>query len=142
MQRCLQLADLAAAHGEVPVGALVVVGDKVVGEGYNRPISNIDPSAHAEILAIRAAADFVGNYRLPEATLYVSLEPCAMCAGALIHSRIKRLVYGALEPRAGAVCSKLGLLDEPWVNHRVEHEGGCLADLSSQRLTEFFRARR
>ena len=142
MRRALELADCAAAAGEVPVGALVVRDGEVLGEGWNRMISASDPTAHAEIVALRAAALRVGNYRLPGAILYVSLEPCTMCAGAMVHARIARLVFAAREPRAGVVCSTCNLLDEPWFNHRVDWQGGVLAAQSSERLLSFFRARR
>jgi tRNA(adenine34) deaminase len=142
MRRALALADCAAAAGEVPVGALVVREGEVLGEGWNRMISASDPTAHAEIVALRAAAEQVGNYRLPGAVLFVSLEPCTMCAGAMVHARIAQLVFGAREPRAGVVCSTCNLLDEPWFNHRVHWQGGVLAEQSSERLLRFFRARR
>lgn len=142
MQRALELADRAAQLGEVPVGALVVRNNEVLGEGWNQVISAADPSAHAEIVALRAAARKAGNYRLPEATLYVTLEPCAMCAGALVHARIAQLVFAASEPRAGVICSRCQLLDEPWLNHRVGWQGGVLAEASSARLQAFFKARR
>ena len=142
MWRALALADCAAAAGEVPVGALVVREGEVLGEGWNRMISASDPTAHAEIVALRAAAEQVGNYRLPGAVLYVSLEPCTMCAGAMVHARIAQLVFAAREPRAGVVCSTCNLLDEPWFNHRVHWQGGVLAEQSSERLLRFFRARR
>ena len=142
MQRALELADRAAAIDEVPVGALVVRDNQVLGEGWNQVISARDPSAHAEIVALRAAATQVSNYRLSGATLYVTLEPCTMCAGAMIHARIERLVFAAAEPKAGVVCSRSQLLDEPWFNHRVEWEGGVLAEASSARLQDFFKARR
>lgn len=142
MRRALELADCAAAAGEVPVGALVVRDGEVLGEGWNRMISASDPTGHAEIVALRAAAQQVGNYRLPGAILYVSLEPCTMCAGAMVHARIARLVFAAREPRAGVVCSTCNLLDEPWFNHRVDWQGGVLAEQSSERLLSFFRARR
>ena len=142
MQRALELADRAAAIDEVPVGALVVRDNQVLGEGWNQVISARDPSAHAEIVALRAAATQVSNYRLSGAMLYVTLEPCTMCAGAMIHARIERLVFAAAEPKAGVVCSRSQLLDEPWFNHRVEWEGGVLAEASSARLQDFFKARR
>lgn len=142
MRRALELADKAAALGEVPVGALVVRGDEVLGEGWNQVISAHDPTAHAEVVALRAAAQRVGNYRLPGTVLYVTLEPCTMCAGALVHARIDKLVFGASEPRAGVVCSTCKLLDQPWFNHSVSWEGGVLAAASSHRLQAFFRERR
>jgi len=142
MQRALELADRAAAQDEVPVGALVVRENEVLGEGWNQVICAHDPSAHAEIVALRAAAKRVGNYRLPGATLYVTLEPCTMCAGAMVHARIERLVFAATEPKSGVVCSRCRLLDEPWFNHCVEWEGGVLAEESTARLQAFFKARR
>ncbi|MCB1702028.1 MAG: tRNA adenosine(34) deaminase TadA [Halioglobus sp.] len=142
MARALVLADLAAGHGEVPVGAVVVRDGELLGEGWNQVISAADPTAHAEIVALRAAAQRVGNYRLPGATLFVTLEPCTMCAGALVHARITHLVFAATEPKAGVVCSRCQLLDEPRFNHRVSWQGGVLAQASSDRLQAFFKARR
>lgn len=142
MQRALQLAQLAEAEGEVPVGALLVRGDQVLGEGYNRPIALHDPTAHAEVQALRAAANKAGNYRLPGSTLYVTLEPCAMCVGAMIHARIERLVFGASDPKTGAVESVSDLLQQPWHNHRIQFEGGVLATECGALLTNFFKARR
>ena len=142
MRRALALADRAADEGEVPVGAVVVRDGQLLGEGWNQVITARDPTAHAEIVALRDAARAVGNYRLPEATLYVTLEPCTMCAGALVHARINHLVFGASEPRAGVVCSTCRLLDEPWYNHKVMWQGGVLAEDSSRRLKTFFQARR
>lgn len=142
MSRCLELAAEAAKQGEVPVGALIVQEDRVIGEGYNQPVSAVDPSAHAEIVALRAAAQAVNNYRLPGATMYVSLEPCTMCAGALVHARISRLVFATSEPRSGAVISQSRILDSDYLNHRVEYQGGCLAGKSSELLKSFFRDRR
>ncbi len=142
MARALALAEQGAAAGEVPVGALVVRDGDVLGEGWNQPIGAGDPTAHAEIVALRQAAARVGNYRLTGATLYVTIEPCTMCAGALVHARIARLVYGAAEPRAGAVRSALAALDTPGLNHRVEVTEGVAADEAAALMTEFFRARR
>lgn len=142
MQRALAQADRAEKAGEVPVGAVVVRAGEVLGEGYNRVISCADPTAHAEIVALRAAARAVGNYRLPGATLYVTLEPCTMCAGAIVHARIDLLVFGADEPRAGVVHSRERQLEAPWYNHRVQWQGGVLAEDSAARLQAFFRARR
>lgn len=142
MRLCLELARQAADIGEVPVGAIVVREAEILGEGYNQPVTTSDPSAHAEIQALRSAAEKVGNYRLPGATLYVSVEPCTMCAGAIIHSRISRLVFGTTEPRAGAIVSRLKLLDQDFYNHRVEYQYGCLAEDSSTLLKSFFRQRR
>ncbi|HSG87607.1 MAG TPA: tRNA adenosine(34) deaminase TadA [Pseudomonadales bacterium] len=142
MQRALALALEAEAAGEVPVGAVVVRDGEVLGEGWNRPVGSHDPTAHAEIVALRAAAEAVGNYRLTGATLYVTLEPCTMCAGALVHARVARLVYGAREPRSGAIVSIARALEAPELNHRVQVTAGVLADAAALRLTEFFRARR
>jgi len=142
MQRALELADRAAGLDEVPVGAVVVRHGQLLGEGWNQVISAADPTAHAEIVALRAAARQVGNYRLPEATLYVTLEPCTMCAGAMVHARVAQLVFGAREPRAGVVCSTCALLEESWFNHRVTWQGGVLAEESGARLQAFFKARR
>ena len=142
MQHALDLAALAADKEEVPVGAVVVRDGELLGEGFNQVISAADPSAHAEILALRAAAAKVGNYRLPGATLYVTLEPCTMCAGALVHARVAELVLAAREPRAGVVCSTCHLLDEPWYNHKVNWQEGVLATESAELLRRFFRARR
>lgn len=142
MSRALQLAGQAGAAGEVPVGAVVVFDGKEIGTGFNAPISGCDPTAHAEMRALRDAAARVGNYRLPGATLYVTLEPCTMCVGAIVHSRISRLVYGAAEPKAGAVASARQTLDEPHLNWRVESVGGVLADQCSHVISDFFTRRR
>lgn len=143
MRRALNLARQAEQAGEVPVGALVVAGGQVVGEGWNRPIGSNDPTAHAEVVALRAAAAALDNYRLPGTTLYVTLEPCTMCAGAIIHARIDRVVYAATDPRAGAAGSVFDLLpSDGRFNHATACEGGLLADESSAMLREFFRARR
>jgi tRNA(adenine34) deaminase len=142
MRRALALADRAGNEQEVPVGAVVVRDGQLLGEGWNQVISARDPTAHAEIVAIRDAARVVGNYRLPGAILYVTLEPCTMCAGAMVHARIAQLVFAAKEPRAGVVCSTCSLLEEPWYNHKVNWVGGVLEDDSSARLKAFFQARR
>ncbi|WP_238870572.1 tRNA adenosine(34) deaminase TadA [Halopseudomonas maritima] len=142
MRLALAQAQLAAERGEVPVGAVLVQDGKVIGEGFNQPITSLDPSAHAEMVAIRQAATALQNYRLPGTTLYVTLEPCTMCSGLLIHSRIGRLVYGASEPRSGAVASRSQVLDQPWMNHRVQVEGGVLAEECGALLSGFFRERR
>jgi len=142
MARALALADRAAQAGEVPVGAVVVRGETLLGEGWNCVISARDPSSHAEIVALRNAAARVGNYRLPGTTLYVTLEPCTMCAGAMVHARVERLVFGAREPRAGVVCSTCALLDESRFNHRVVWQEGVLAEESGRLLHAFFQARR
>ena len=142
MRRALALAREGAALGEVPVGAVVVRDGVIVGEGYNRPISAQDPTAHAEVVAMRAAAQQLGNYRLTGCTLYVTLEPCLMCCGALVHARIGEVVYGAEEPKAGSVRSRLAALELPHLNYRVLARGGVLAAESAALLGEFFRARR
>lgn len=142
MRRALELARRAEAAGEVPVGAVVVRDGSVLGEGWNCPIAQHDATAHAEIRALRAACAAVNNYRLPDATLYATLEPCAMCAGAIGHARIARVVYGADDFRAGAVHSIFTVFDEPRLNHRVAHVGGVLAAESAALLRSFFRARR
>jgi tRNA(adenine34) deaminase len=142
MRRALELAARAGAEGEVPVGAVVVLEGRIVGQGFNRPIRAQDPSAHAEIVALRSAAAQTGNYRLTGADLYVTIEPCLMCAGALIHARIARLIFGAREPRAGAVVSTLRALDLPHLNHRVEVVEGVLAEEAGELLRTFFASRR
>ncbi len=142
MTRAMALADEAAVLGEVPVGAVVVIDGDIVGEGHNRQIIDCDPSAHAEVIAMRDAATRMRNYRLPGATLYVTLEPCTMCCGALVHARIARLVFAAREPKAGAVVSADAILDNPALNHRVQWEEGVLREQSASMLQAFFRARR
>jgi len=142
MQRALYLAEQAGNAGEVPVGAVLVLDDEVIGEGCNSVIGASDPTAHAEIIALRAGALHGGNYRLPGTTLYVTLEPCTMCLGALIHARVSTLVFAAREPRAGAVCSAARLLDSDFYNHRVMWREGVLTARSSDLLRGFFRARR
>jgi len=142
MQRAIELARRAEAEGEVPVGAVIVKDGEIIAEGWNRPIANHDPTAHAEIQVIRAAAKTVANYRLPDTTLYVTLEPCLMCIGAVTHARIKRVVYGATDPRAGAVQSIYTITDDRKLNHHIDVEGGLLADECGQLLRNFFRQRR
>lgn len=142
MQEALILARKAGATGEIPVGAVVVKDGTIVGRGWNHPIMAHDPTAHAEIVALRAAAQALGNYRLTDTTLYVTLEPCAMCAGAMVHARVKRLVYGASDPRAGAAGSVFNLIQAAVLNHRLEMLGGVLADESSELLKGFFTLRR
>lgn len=142
MQIALDLAAASAAAGEVPVGALVVRDGVIIGSGGNRTRSDNDPTGHAEIVALRAAARAVGNHRLTGATLYVCIEPCTMCAGALVHARIARLVFGACEPRAGAVVSTARVLDNPRLNHRVAVTAGVLAEPASDLLRRFFAERR
>lgn len=142
MHEALELAVQGAALGEVPVGAVLVRDGEVLGRGFNQPIGLHDPSAHAEMQAVRAAALQVENYRLPGSTLYVTLEPCNMCAGLLVHARIARVVYAASEPRAGVAASQGEFFAQEFLNHRVLVEGGLLAEESAQLLREFFRARR
>jgi len=142
MGLALQQAQLGALLGEVPVGAVLVVDGEVVGEGFNCPISSHDPSAHAEMVAIRASASKQANYRLPGSTLYVTLEPCSMCAGLIVHSSINRVVYGASEPKAGVAASRGEFFAQDFLNHRVLVEGGVLAEACSQLLSDFFKARR
>ncbi len=142
MSRALELARQAAAAGEVPVGAVVVKDGEIVAEGWNRPIGTCDPTAHAEIIALRAAGVALDTYRLTDTTLYVTLEPCAMCAGAMVHARVKRLVFGATDPRAGAAGSVFNVVQNPALNHRIEAEGGVLAEQCGTLLRGFFAARR
>jgi len=143
MQRALELARHAEAQGEVPVGAVVVLEGEIIGEGWNQPIGRHDPSAHAEIMALRDAGQSQQNYRLPESTLYVTLEPCPMCAGAIVHARVGRVVFGASDPRSGAAGSVFDLLpSDQRFNHVTDAVGGVLADESAQLLRQFFRARR
>ena len=142
MQRALQLADIARAKGEVPVGAVLVYGDKIIAEGANRPIASHDPTAHAEIEALRAGGQVIGSYRLTDTTLYVTLEPCVMCASAIVHARVRRLVFGAWDPRAGAAGSIVDVFSLPGLNHRVDVFGGVLADECTRRLRDFFATRR
>ena len=142
MRHALTLAQRAADAGEVPVGAVLVKDGAVIGEGWNRPIATHDPSAHAEMIALRDAAASLGNYRLPGTTLYVTLEPCAMCAGAIIHARVERLVFGAADPKAGAVHSVYDLIAQPRLNHAVQWHGGVLEAECADILRGFFRARR
>lgn len=142
MALALEEARRAAAGGEVPVGAVVVLGGAVIGRAANRPIAATDPTAHAEVLALREAARVAGNYRLTGATLYATVEPCAMCCGALLQARVERLVYGADDPKAGAVRSLHRLLDDPRLNHEVAVTGGVRAEECGALLREFFRSRR
>jgi tRNA(adenine34) deaminase len=142
MREALELAGWAAEQGEVPVGAAVVKDGKIVGRGYNSPISSSDPTAHAEIRALRDAASTLSNYRLTGCTLYVTLEPCAMCAGAIMHARIARLVYGAADPKTGACGSVVDLFAEKRLNHHTEVTRGVLADEAGKQLSDFFAARR
>ncbi|MCF5226863.1 MULTISPECIES: tRNA adenosine(34) deaminase TadA [Pseudomonas syringae group] len=142
MREALALAAQGALLGEVPVGAVVVHNGEIIGRGYNCPISGSDPSAHAEMVAIRDAARALDNYRLPGSTLYVTLEPCSMCAGLIVHSRVARVVYGALEPKAGIVQSQGQFFSQGFLNHRVLFEGGVLGEECGAMLSEFFRLRR
>lgn len=142
MRQALSLARRAEAAGEVPVGAVVAVDGEVIGEGWNQPVASHDPSAHAEILALREAGARIGNYRLVDATVYVTLEPCAMCAGAMVHARIQRLVFGAFDPKTGAAGSVFDIVRAPQLNHQVEVTAGVLADECGGLLQSFFRSRR
>ncbi len=142
MRRALELARYAEQAGEVPVGALVVLNDEIVGEGWNQPIVAHDPTAHAEIVAMRAAAVRVRNYRLSDAVLYVTLEPCAMCAGAMVHARMARVVYGAADPKTGAAGSVFNLLESSTLNHRAQVTRGVLAEECGEMLRKFFQSRR
>ena len=142
MRQALEQARAAAACGEVPVGAVVVRSGQIIGRGRNSPLSALDPTAHAEVLALREAAQALGNYRLEGCTLYVTLEPCAMCAMAMIHARVARVVYGATDPKTGAAGSVFDLLADPRHNHRVEVLGGVLGDEAGAMLTNYFRAKR
>lgn len=142
MRRALELAREAEAAGEVPVGAVIVRDGEIIAEGWNRPIATCDPTAHAEIIAMRAAAKVVGSYRLVGTTLYVTLEPCPMCAGAMVHARVGRLVFGATDPRAGAAGTLFNIVQHPVLNHRLECTGGVFADEAAKQLRDFFTARR
>jgi tRNA(adenine34) deaminase len=142
MQKALLLADRAAVSGEVPVGAVLVQGESLLAEGWNQPIAAHDPTAHAEVMALRAAGRSLGNYRLADTTLYVTLEPCLMCVGAIVHARVARLVFGAFDPKSGAVSSLCRGFEMPGLNHRVASDGGVLADECGEILQAFFRARR
>jgi tRNA(adenine34) deaminase len=142
MRRALELATLAAREGEVPVGAVVVKDGQLIAEGWNRPIGHHDPTAHAEIQALRAAGKALNNYRLGGTTLYVTLEPCPMCAGAIVHARVQRVVFAASDPRTGAAGSIYNILQSNELNHRCEVEGGLLAEESAALLRHFFRSRR
>ena len=142
MRQAMAQAERAQAQGEVPVGAVLVIDGEVVGEGFNQPVASHDPTAHAEIQALRTAALRRGNYRLNGSTLYVTLEPCVMCAGAIIHARVERVVFGAYDPRAGAAGSIFDVLGTDRLNHRVEVVGGVLAQECGTQLRAFFEARR
>lgn len=142
MKQALALAQKAWEQGEVPVGAILVLDDEVIGQGWNRPITRHDPTAHAEIMALQQGGQIVQNYRLLNATLYVTLEPCVMCAGAMVHSRIKRLVYGASDLKTGAAGSLLDVLRHPGMNHHIEITAGVMANECSEMLSQFFQQRR
>lgn len=142
MRHALALAQRAETEGEVPVGAVVVLNGELVAEGWNQPVARHDPSAHAEIMALRAAASALGNYRLVDCQLYVTLEPCLMCAGAMIHARIAELVFGTTDPRAGVAGSILDAFALPELNHRVRYRGGVMAEECGDILRRFFRSRR
>jgi tRNA(adenine34) deaminase len=142
MRLALDEAHRASESGEVPIGAVIVVGDEVVARGFNRPLGNIDPTAHAEIVALREAAAAIGNYRLVDAVVYVTLEPCLMCVGALLHARVARVVYGAAEPKTGALGSTIDALAIPTLNHRFEVTAGILEEPCRDLVQRFFRNRR
>ncbi|RRQ21059.1 tRNA adenosine(34) deaminase TadA [Thiohalobacter thiocyanaticus] len=142
MRQALAQAELAAAAGEVPIGAVLVKEGELIASGWNQPIASYDPSAHAEIQTLRAAGAALQNYRLPDTTLYVTLEPCLMCTGAMIHARISRLVFGAHDSKRGVVDSRWEVFDAPWLNHRVEVTGGVLESECAELLKDFFRDRR
>lgn len=142
MQYAIRLAQKAESVGEVPVGAVIVKGEQVIGEGYNLPIKSSDPTAHAEIVAIRNAAEKIENYRLVDTTLYVTLEPCVMCMGAIQHARISNVVFGAKDQKRGAICSALHLAEAEYSNHHIQWTGGVLEESCSMLLTHFFKARR
>jgi tRNA(adenine34) deaminase len=142
MRHAIRLAQRAEQQGEVPVGAVIIKDDRCIAEGWNIPITSHDPTAHAEIVALRSAGIQVENYRLTDATLYVTLEPCVMCIGAMSHARIKRLVFGAYDPKRGAVCNALSLTDASFLNHRISWDGGVLETECSEMLRDFFKARR
>ena len=142
MQQALDQAKLAAAAGEVPVGAVLVRDGQVISTGFNRPITNSDPSAHAEMMALRAAASDESNYRLPGTTLYVTLEPCTMCAGAMLHARVDRVVFGTTDPKTGAAGSVLNVFSEKQINHQTVVEGGIMREECGQILRDFFKERR
>jgi len=142
MQEALEQAKLAAVAGEVPVGAVLVRNGQVIARAFNQPITNHDPSAHAEMLALRAAASQEQNYRLPGSTMYVTLEPCAMCAGAMLHARIERIVFGAADPKTGAAGSVIDLFSMKQINHQTISEGGIMREECGQLLRDFFKERR
>jgi tRNA(adenine34) deaminase len=142
LTHALNLAKQAEQLDEVPVGAVVVLDNKIIGEGFNQPIRTNDPTAHAEVIALRAASKAVDNYRLINSTLYVTLEPCLMCAGAIIHARVKRLVYGAYDPKSGAITSVFNVMEKGLLNHTVDCEGGVLEQECGEVLRSFFKSKR
>ena len=142
MDAALEQARLALAAGEVPIGAVLVVDDEIVARAFNQPISACDPTAHAEVLVLREAARLVGNYRLTAADVYVTLEPCLMCVGALVHARVRKLIFGAAEPKTGALVSTARALETPGLNHRFEFAGGVREDAARALIQEFFREKR
>jgi len=142
MEEALREAQRALEAGEVPIGAIVVLDDKIIGSGWNRNITDSDPTAHAEMIALRQAGAQVGNHRLGDCELFATIEPCPMCAGAMVHARLKRLIYGAADPKAGAVHSVMEVINHPKLNHRMEVKAGVLAGRSAELLQEFFRSRR
>jgi len=142
MEEALRAARRALEAGDVPVGAVVVCGDEIIGRGWNRNLADTDPTAHAEIVALRQASANLGNHRLGDCSLFATIEPCAMCAGALVHARLRRLVYGADDPKAGAIHSVMEVLNQPQLNHRMEVRGGVLAGRCAEVLQTFFRNRR
>lgn len=142
MAAALEQAQLGLTAGEVPVGAVLVVGDRIVARAFNQPIAACDPTAHAEVLAVREAARVLGNYRLTEAAVYVTVEPCLMCVGALVHARVSEVVYGAVEPKTGALVSTLRALEAPGLNHRFLIRGGVLEDECRELIQRFFREKR
>jgi tRNA(adenine34) deaminase len=142
MREAIAQAKLALTAGEVPVGAIVVVGDRIIARAFNQPITANDPTAHAEVLVLRDAARALGNYRLTEATMYVTVEPCLMCVGAMVHARVREVVYGAAEPKTGALASTMQALDSPGLNHRFEVTGGVLENECRAIIQDFFRDKR
>ncbi len=142
MEAAIEQARLAVAAGEVPIGAVLVVNGAIVSRAYNQPITSVDPTAHAEVIVLREAARAAGNYRLTDATVYVTLEPCLMCVGALVHARVREVVYGAAEPKTGALVSSIRALESPGLNHRFAVTGGVLEEPCRTLVQEFFRARR
>ena len=142
MAAAIEQARLGGAAGEVPIGAVLVINGAIVARAYNQPITSVDPTAHAEVLVLREAARATGNYRLTDATVYVTLEPCLMCAGALVHARVREVVYGAVEPKTGALVSTVRALESPGLNHRFAVTGGVLEEQCRSLVQEFFRAKR